>query len=84
MLPYNLHGLAHVSWVGYVQYRPCPTHHSGMLGSDDLDHDPSDVLIIGTGTPLASKGAVSMLRSSGIFLHKVCHCAAGVGPFFGF
>ena len=44
--PCNLHGLAHVSWVGSVlPYRSCKASHKGRLGSavDDLDHDLSEV-----------------------------------------
>ena len=31
--PYHLHGLGHVSWVGYVFYVSCTTFHDGRLGS---------------------------------------------------
>ena len=31
--PYNLHDLAHASWVGSVPYRSCTTSHNGRLGS---------------------------------------------------
>ena len=28
----NLYDLAHVSWVGYVLYKPCTASHIGRLG----------------------------------------------------
>ena len=31
--PFNLHDLAHVSWVGSVSHRSCTTSHNGRLGS---------------------------------------------------
>ena len=70
--PYNLHDLAHVSWVRAVLCRSCTTSHLTTASEelDDLDHHLS---VRGVPIFMTRQTASKILMFSALLSSRVCH-----------
>ena len=79
--PYNLHDLAHVSWVGSVLYRSCTTYRIGRLASlEYLDRDSVHRVKVCNGVDFTRLALLlcfpSNLENTIIFAFAIRQCAA--------